>query len=73
MLFLGLLNDLGLPAFREERFLMKITAQNEGVAYVRQTATVSLCGFFFPVPVPPARKGEYDSIVPPFRRNVVKE
>lgn len=53
ILFPGLLNNLGLSAFREERFLMKIEAQDQGVAYARQTATVSRCGFFFPVSVPP--------------------
>lgn len=53
IVFPGLLRDLGLSAFREERFLMKIEAQDQGVACERRNATIRRCGFFFPVPVPP--------------------
>lgn len=53
IVFPGLLRDLGLSAFREERFLMKIEAQDQGVPYERRSATIRRCGFFFPVPVPP--------------------
>ena len=53
IVFPGLLRDLGLSAFREERFLMKIEAQDQGVPYERRTVAIRRCGFFFPVPVPP--------------------
>lgn len=53
IVFPGLLRDLGLSAFREERFLMKVEAQDQGVPYERRSATIRRCGFFFPVPVPP--------------------
>ena len=51
--FPGLLRDLGLSAFREERFLMKIEAQDQGIPYDRRSAAIRRCGFFFPIPVPP--------------------
>ncbi len=54
ILFPGFLKDCGLSAFSEERFMMKIEAQDQGVPYPRATAAVNHCGFFFPVPVPPA-------------------
>ena len=53
IVFPGLLHELGLSAFREERFLMKVEAQDQGVPYGREAATIRRCGFFFPVPVPP--------------------
>ena len=53
ILFPGFLKDLGVSAFAEERFLMKIETQDQEFAYERQMATVSRCGFFFPVAVPP--------------------
>ena len=53
VLFPGLLKGLGLSAFAEERFLMKIETQDQEFAYERQMATVAKCGFFFPVAVPP--------------------
>ena len=53
ILFPGLLNDLGLSAFAEERFLMKVEMQDQGRAYERASAMVKTCGFFFPVGVPP--------------------
>ena len=53
IVFPGFLNDLGLSPFREERFLMKVEAQDQGRGYERQTASVNRCGLFFPVPVPP--------------------
>ena len=51
--FPELLFSLQLTGHREERFLMKIEAQDQGVVYPREMATISRLGFFFPVPVPP--------------------
>ena len=51
--FPQLLFDLSLTGHREERFLLKVEAQNQGVHYTPQIATVDRCGFFFPLPVPP--------------------
>ena len=42
-----------LTGHREERFLMKIKAQDQGVNYAREMAIVQRNGFSFPVPVPP--------------------
>ena len=48
-----LLFDLQLTGHREERFLMKLEAQDQGVDYPREMAIVQRNGFSFPVPVPP--------------------
>ena len=50
--FPELLFSLQLTGHREERFLMKIEAQDQGIAYPREMATISKLGFYFPVPVP---------------------
>ena len=50
--FPELLFDMNLTGNREERFLMKIEAQDQGVLYAPQTAMVSRNGFFFPVTTP---------------------
>lgn len=50
--FPELLFDLQLTGHREERFLLKIEAQDQGVSYKREMATVQRLGFFFPVAVP---------------------
>ena len=50
--FPELLFDMNLTGHREERFLMKIEAQDQGVDYTPQTAMVSRNGFFFSVTVP---------------------
>lgn len=52
ILFPGLLHDMGLSAFKEERFMMKIEAQDQGREYATVNADVRRCGFFFPVRVP---------------------
>lgn len=52
ILFPGLLHELGLSAFNEERFMMKVEAQYQGRQYERGSADVRRCGFFFPVTVP---------------------
>lgn len=51
--FPELLFDLQLTGHREERFLMKIEAQDQGADYPREMAIVQRNGFSFPVPVPP--------------------
>lgn len=51
--FPQLLFDLQVTGHREERFLMKIEAQDQGVVYSREMATVQRMGFYFPVVVPP--------------------
>ncbi len=51
--FPELLFSLQLTGHREERFLMKIEAQDQGIAYAREMATVQRMGFFYPVAVPP--------------------
>lgn len=50
--FPELLFDMNLTGHREERFLMKIEAQDQGVPYTPDTVMVNRCGFFFPVTVP---------------------
>ena len=51
--FPELLFSLRLTGHREERFLMKVEAQDQGIIYPREMATVTRLGFYFPVPVPP--------------------
>ena len=50
--FPGLLFELGLSGHRDERFLMKVEAQDQGVGYQPEMAMVNRCGFFFAMPVP---------------------
>lgn len=45
--------ELGLTGHREERFLLKIEAQDQGVSYPVEMKYVQRCGFFFSLPVPP--------------------
>ncbi len=51
--FPELLFDLGLSAYKEERFLIKIESQNQEFEYMPQMVTISSCGFFILFPVPP--------------------
>ncbi len=51
--FPGLLFKMNLSGHRDERFLMKIEAQDQGVAYRPDLVDVKRCGFFFPVLAPP--------------------
>ena len=48
--FPNLLFELGLSGHRDERFLMKVEAQDQGVAYQPEMAMVNRCGFFFALP-----------------------
>ena len=50
--FPELLFDLGLSGHKEERFLIKVESQNQGVEYKPVIANIKGCGFFFPFPVP---------------------
>jgi predicted nucleotidyltransferase component of viral defense system len=50
--FPELLFEMNLTGYREERFLMKIEAQDQGVFYSPQMTMVNRCGFFFPVTIP---------------------
>ncbi|MEA5128157.1 MAG: nucleotidyl transferase AbiEii/AbiGii toxin family protein [Proteiniphilum sp.] len=50
--FPELLFDLGLSGHREERFLIKIESQDQGVIYSPVIVNIKGCGFFFPFPVP---------------------
>ena len=51
--FPQLLFDLGLTGHRDERFLIKVEAQDQGFAYTPVVATVNRLGFFFGIQVPP--------------------
>lgn len=53
IIFPQLLFDLNLSGHKEERFLLKVEAQEQGVDYEPVTVNVSGCGFFFSLPVPP--------------------
>jgi predicted nucleotidyltransferase component of viral defense system len=45
--------DLGLSGHREESFLIKLEAQDQGVTYTPGIKNIKGCGFYFPFPVPP--------------------
>ena len=51
--FPGLLFEMNLTGHRDERFLIKIEAQDQGVDYSPEMKNVKGCGFFFPIQVPP--------------------
>ena len=51
--FPQMLFDLGLTGHRDERLLLKIEAQDQGVQYQPVVATVNKMGFFFGIQVPP--------------------
>ncbi len=51
--FPGLLFEMNLTGHRDERFLIKIEAQDQGVEYTSEMMDVKGCGFFFPIQVPP--------------------
>lgn len=50
--FPELLFDMGLSGHQEERFLIKVESQDQGIKYEPVIADISGCGFFFPFPVP---------------------
>jgi len=45
---------MGLSGHKEERFLIKIECQDQLVEYKPEITNIKGCGFFFPMPVPPA-------------------
>ena len=51
--FPQMLFNLGLTGHREERLLLKVEAQDQGVPYHPEIATVNKMGFFFNLQVPP--------------------
>lgn len=51
--FPELLFELGISAYKEERFLIKLESQNQEVDYMPKMTTINSCGFFFSFPVPP--------------------
>lgn len=51
--FPQMLFDLGLTGHREERLLLKIEAQDQGVEYQPVVSNVNKMGFFFNIQVPP--------------------
>ena len=51
--FPQMLFSLGLTGHREERLLLKVEAQDQGVPYQPVVANVNKLGFFFGIPVPP--------------------
>lgn len=51
--FPQLLFDLNLTGHKDERFLIKIESQDQGINYTPKVVTVNKCGFFFPQQVPP--------------------
>ena len=44
--------DLGISGHMDERFLIKIEAQDQGVRYSPEVKNIKGCGFYFPFPVP---------------------
>jgi Uncharacterized conserved protein len=51
--FPEMLFGLGLSGHRDERLLLKIEAQDQGVCYTPEVASVNRMGFYFGVQVPP--------------------
>jgi len=51
--FPALLFELGLTGHKEERFLLKIEAQDQMASYPIEMRHVQRCGFFFSLPTPP--------------------
>jgi predicted nucleotidyltransferase component of viral defense system len=45
--------NMGPSGHREERFLIKLEAQDQGVNYSREIKNIKGCGLYFPFPVPP--------------------
>jgi predicted nucleotidyltransferase component of viral defense system len=46
------LYDIGLSGHRDERFLIKIEAQDQGVTFTPEIKNIRGCGYYFPFPVP---------------------
>ncbi len=50
--FPELLFNLGLSGYKEERFLIKVESQDQGIHYKNVVANIKGCAFFFPFPIP---------------------
>lgn len=50
--FPELLFELGLSGYREERFLIKVESQDQGIIYKPIIENIKGCGYYFPFPVP---------------------
>ncbi|KAA6315072.1 hypothetical protein EZS27_034414, partial [termite gut metagenome] len=50
--FPELLFDLGLSGHKEERFLIKVESQDQGIIYKTVITDIKGCGFFFPFLIP---------------------
>lgn len=53
LFFPQMLFNLNLTGHREERLLLKIEAQDQGIRYQQEIATVNRMGFFFNIQTPP--------------------
>ncbi|MCO5264073.1 MAG: nucleotidyl transferase AbiEii/AbiGii toxin family protein [Lentimicrobium sp.] len=51
--FPELLFNLQLSGHKEERFLIKLEGQDQGIDYLPAISNIKGCGFYFPFPVPP--------------------
>jgi len=51
--FPGLLLEMGLSGHKDERFMLKLEAQDQGILYVPVMGFIKGCGLFFSFPVPP--------------------
>lgn len=52
ILFPEFLFELGLSGHKDERFMVKLEAQDQGIAYERKMALIKGCGLVFQFPVP---------------------
>jgi hypothetical protein len=50
--FPELLFELGLSGHRDERFMLKLASQDQGIPYEPNLGFIKGCGFFFSFPVP---------------------
>jgi predicted nucleotidyltransferase component of viral defense system len=50
--FPAFLFDIGLSGHRDARFLIKLEAQDQRVAYTPEIKNIRGCGYYFPFPVP---------------------
>ncbi len=52
LIFPELLFELGLSGHKDERFMVKLEAQDQGMAYAKDLALIKGCGLVFSFPVP---------------------
>lgn len=51
--FPQLLFDMGVSGHKEERFMIKLEAQDQGIEYKSAIGHIKGCGFYFTFPIPP--------------------